>query len=344
MPSTLSTVSAIVLPSHHHFSVKAEPVPRQLLAWRERVGHIIDVLPSLAQVARPFEASIDCYQIGDRRFTDCVSDSLVLERAVARISTDNHRHFAFHIFTRGNNDWLHGQSLQRQGLQSPASILLLDLDQPIRMQRGACRVLTLFVPRAVVMGIIPNAEALHGRVLQQSSPLARLLIKQVVALSQKLSGMSLGDAARAFDVCVQLLLGAFAKQATLSGSARAAVRAAMFDSARRYVRANLSQTELSPDSLLEALQLTRPTLYRLFQHEGGLATYIRNCRLREAADELIRLPGQPVMDVAYGLGFKSASDFTRAFRRAYEMSPQDLRALARERMLCEMSGEQPQWR
>lgn len=344
MPSTISRqeqgpVSSIVLPSHHHFSVKSEPVPKQLLAWRERVGHIIDVLPSLAQVARPFEASIDCYQIGDRRFTDCVSDSLVLERAVARISTDNHRHFAFHIFTRGNNDWLHGQSLQRQGLQSPASILVLDLDQPIRMQRGACRVLTLFVPRAVVMEIVPNAEALHGRVLQQSSPLARLLIEQVLALAQDLSGMSLDDAARAFDVSVQLLLGAFGKQAKLSGSARAAVRAAMFDRARRYVHANLSKTELSPESLLEALQLTRPTLYRLFQHEGGLATYIRNCRLREAADELIRLPGQPVIEIAYGLGFQSASDFTRAFRRAYEMSPQDLRALVQERMRCKMPGE-----
>lgn len=344
MPNTTlrekqAPVSPIVLPSHHHFSVKSEPVPRQLLAWRERVGHIIDVLPSLAQVERPFEASIDRYQIGDRRFTDCVSDPLVLERSVARISTDNHRDFAFHIFIRGNNDWLEGQTLQRQRLQSPASVLVLDLDQPMRMQRGACRVLTLFVPRAVVMGIIPHAEALHGRVFQQSSPLARLLIEQVLALSQKLSGMSLEEAASAFDVSVQLLLEAFGKQAKLSGSARAALRAAMFDRARRYVHAHLSQTELSPESLLDALQLTRPTLYRLFQHEGGLATYIRNCRLREAADELIRLPEQPVMEVAYGLGFKSASDFTRAFRRAYEMSPLDLRALAQERMLGEMPGE-----
>jgi len=36
----------------------------------------------------------------------------------------------------------------------------------------------------------------------------------------------------------------------------------------------------------------------------------------------------PVTDIAYGLGFKSPSDFTRAFRRAYEISPQDFRARA----------------
>jgi AraC-like DNA-binding protein len=33
------------------------------------------------------------------------------------------------------------------------------------------------------------------------------------------------------------------------------------------------------------------------------------------------------MEIAYGLGFSSASDFTRAFRRAYGMAPQDFRAL-----------------
>ena len=80
--------------------------------------------------------------------------------------------------------------------------------------------------------------------------------------------------------------------------------------------------------MLNALQLSRPTLCRLVEHEGGLGAYIRNRRLREAADELVRSPELAVMDIAYGLGFKSASDFTRAFRRAYYIAPQDLRALA----------------
>jgi AraC-like DNA-binding protein len=35
-----------------------------------------------------------------------------------------------------------------------------------------------------------------------------------------------------------------------------------------------------------------------------------------------------VTDIAYGLGFKSASDFTRAFRRAYGMAPQEFRGLS----------------
>ena len=106
----------------------------------------------------------------------------------------------------------------------------------------------------------------------------------------------------------------------------------MFDKARRYVQANLHRASLSPESVLEALQLPRPTLYRLFEHEGGLGAYIRNRRLREAADELVKYPNLPVLDIAYGLGFKSASDFSRAFRRTYEMAPQDLRFIASQRL------------
>jgi AraC-like DNA-binding protein len=104
-------------------------------------------------------------------------------------------------------------------------------------------------------------------------------------------------------------------------------RAVMVDQVRRYVQAHLCDDELSPESVLSALQLPRSTLYRLFQHEGGLGAYIRHLRLRHAADDLVRYPHALVLDIAFGLGFKSASVFTRAFRRAYGMAPQEYRAL-----------------
>jgi AraC-like DNA-binding protein len=80
--------------------------------------------------------------------------------------------------------------------------------------------------------------------------------------------------------------------------------------------------------VVQTLQLKRATIYRWFEHEGGLGAYIRNRRLREAADELVRYPHVQVAEIAFGLGFQSASDFTRAFRRAFDMSPQDMRARA----------------
>src|ERR1700722_19844647 len=87
--------------AHSHFSVLAGPPQRQLLAWRERVGHVIDVLPSRSDLEKPFHASIDRYQVGTLVFTDCRSDLMVLERSLARISVDKVRDFVFHVFLEG---------------------------------------------------------------------------------------------------------------------------------------------------------------------------------------------------------------------------------------------------
>ena len=127
--------------------------------------------------------------------------------------------------------------------------------------------------------------------------------------------------ATTFDVCY--LPQRLARDDTCTES-----QAAMVKRVHRYVDAHLCDDQLSPESVLSALQLPRSTLYRLFQHEGGLGAYIRDLRLRHAADDLIRYPHALVLEIAFGLGFKSASVFTRAFRRAYGMAPQEYRALA----------------
>ena len=313
---------------HSHFSVQAEPPQRQLLAWRDRVGHVIDVLPASSDIEKPFQASIDRYEVGGIVFTDCRSDGMLLDRSLARISRDQVRDFAFHVFLEGDVENVAMRGAANEGASAPAKLLALDMGQPVRMRRNACRVLTFFVPGAMVEEVFPNPDAVHGRAIHDMTPVARLAVDHVAALGRNIAGMSAAAADADAQAGAQLLVAAFGKQARLGGSARAAARAAMVGQVRRYIQANLHRADLSPESVLAALRLPRPTLYRLFQHEGGLGAYIRHLRLRHAADDLVRYPHMMVTDVAYGVGFKSASDFTRAFRRAYDMAPQDFRALS----------------
>lgn len=314
------------------FDVQHLPMQQRLLAWRDAVGHVIDVQPSREALQAPFGASISRYRFGERLFTDCSSDALLLERSVARISTDNQRDYALHVFTEGSLEVVQGVGASNDARRKVASIVLLDLNQPVRMRRSKCRMLTLFVPRSIVEAALPNAEALHGRVFDTTTALSGLLIEQVAALSRELPGMDVTQAINAFDVCVQLLVAAFGRQAGLTGDGRAAVRSAMFDRARRYVRSHLHRSSLTPESVFTTLQVPRPSLYRLFEHEGGIGTYIRNCRLREACQELVVHPHRSVAEIAYGMGFGSASDFARAFRRAFDMTPQEMRTQALARL------------
>ncbi|EJL94430.1 DNA-binding domain-containing protein, AraC-type [Herbaspirillum sp. CF444] len=102
-------------------------------------------------------------------------------------------------------------------------------------------------------------------------------------------------------------------------------RNALLADIRDYIHERLDQNWLTPATIQAAFRLSRPTLYRLFEAEGGLMEYIRNCRLREAAAEMIDSPESAIVDIAYGAGFNSASDFCRAFRRAYGMTPRHFR-------------------
>ncbi|MFP3566810.1 helix-turn-helix domain-containing protein [Paraburkholderia sp. SIMBA_030] len=312
-----------------HFSTHHEAPRSQLPAWRDRLGHFLDVPISRAQLADGFSGTIESYRSGDLTFMDCRTDPVSQARSVARISTDNVRQYVFHVAVEGTIETGTGLYPKRKALQSEPGILALDMNQPMHMERSACRLLAFFLPRALVESVLPEAESIHGSVIEYKTPLTRMIPAHLADLSQNVHKMSGPEAYEAIRTCALLIAAAFGKEARLIGNARAAARTAMFGTARRYIEANLHQMDLTPESVLRASQLPRPTLYRLFEPEGGLATYIRNRRLREAADELRRYPNLAIVEIAYGLGFNSASDFNRAFRRAYDMSPGDFRALTR---------------
>ncbi|WP_346778621.1 helix-turn-helix transcriptional regulator [Burkholderia sp. Ac-20353] len=298
---------------------------RQFLEWRERIGQVMDVVPTRAQIERPFRGAIDTYWLGEFLFAVAYTDELTLERTIGRISQDNARAIAFHIVTDGDAATLVTRPGKRADAPLDVGILAVDFDQPLHVLRRACRHVTLFVPRTALQQVFPDPSALHGRVLGANEPAVQLVRQRATALSTSIDYLSFDDAYRCITEIVRLVADAFGEQAGLRGSKPAIARAIAFDAARRFVRANLAEIDLSPEHVVESLALSRATVYRMFQHEGGLDAYIRHLRLRAAADDLVRLPNLPVAEIAYSVGFKSASDFTRAFRRAYGFAPQEVR-------------------
>lgn len=310
------------------FSTRDLARDQQVLAWRTRVGHVVDVPPSREQLTDGFGADIDLFSVNGSVFTDVRSAPMALERSVARVSSDSRRDYVFHLALEGETGNVTGMRKKRSAPGSTSGLIALDLNQPFRIERPACRLLSLFVPGPTVNETLPDAESIHGRILPFDSPLTRLALDHLAATRKHIATLAPNEVAAALEAGGQLLIAAFREGTSLTGASRAAVQAVIMAKVRRYVEANLHQAELTPASVVDALQLKRATIYRWFQHEGGLGTYIRNRRLREAANELARFPQRQVTEIAYGLGFKSGSDFTRAFRRAFDVSPLDMRAHA----------------
>jgi AraC-like DNA-binding protein len=314
---------------HSNFSVQGD-ARRSFLAWQEAMSPVYDIRPPAKQVEETFDAAVSRYTIDNLSLFDIRTGPNLAVRSLGRVSTENIRDVSFSVFLEGPSAQFLGGKPQLDAPHVPSvpSILALDMDQPCTVRSFHGRILLFFVPRALVETSFPDAASLHGRRIQATTPLTRILIEHLVALNQQIIGLGKDEAHQSFLTAVELLAAAFNRQAGLSGDARAAVRAAVYGQVRRYVENNLHDPDLSPDSVLASLHLSRASVYRLFEHEGGLAAYIRNRRLRMAADELVRFPHMAVQDIAAGLGFNDASSFTRAFRRAFDIAPRELQGYA----------------
>ncbi|GAB3625828.1 AraC family transcriptional regulator [Pandoraea terrae] len=336
---TASPLSRLLLPPgppklasgivHSNFSVQGD-ARQSFLAWQERMSPVYDIRPSSKQAEDTFDASLSRYTIDNLSLFDFRTGPNLAVRSLGRVSTESVRDISFSVFLEGPPAQFLGGKPRRDAPQIPQvpSILALDMDQPCTIQSFRGRILLLFVPRALVERSFPDAASLHGRRINATTPLVRMLIEHLVALRRQIVGQSKEEAHQSFVTAVELLVAAFSREAGLSGNCRAAVRAAVYGQVRRHVEAHLHDPDLSPESVLASLRLARASVYRLFEHEGGLAAYIRNRRLRKAADELVRFPHMEVQDIAWGLGFNDASSFTRAFRRAFDIAPRELHQYA----------------
>jgi len=311
-----------------HFSVASEPRERQLPAWRDHLAGMLDVPMVRAQLATGFHGELDTYTLPDLVYHDSRTDPVTLLRSSQRIAGDRMRDYCFHVMVEGIAETETGSPQRRTSTQFVPGILALDMGQAMRMKRPTrAHALAFFLPRTVVESAIPRAEALHGKVISYTSPPARLLREHLHAMHPALSAMDDAEAGHALHVAAELILAAFDRDASQSHSARGAARAAMLGRIKHYIDAHLHSHELAPEKILGSFPVARATLYRLFEQEGGLHAYIRNRRLRKAADELVRSRSAAVAEIGDRLGFSYAADFTRAFRRAYGVPPQEFRAL-----------------
>lgn len=93
--------------------------------------------------------------------------------------------------------------------------------------------------------------------------------------------------------------------------------------ARAWVEAHLDSRE-PVARLCDYLDVSQPTLYRIFASAAGLSplAYVHRARMARAR-VLLADPTLSVKEVAHALGYEHANDFSRAFKRHFGVSPSE---------------------
>ncbi|MHA6493853.1 AraC family transcriptional regulator [Pseudomonas borbori] len=96
--------------------------------------------------------------------------------------------------------------------------------------------------------------------------------------------------------------------------------------ARQVMCRLLPQGEPKRETVAQALHLSQRTLQRRLQDEGTSFQHLLDDTRRELAEQYLAQPKLTLLEVAYLLGFADPSNFFRAFRRWFSITPSEYRA------------------
>jgi AraC-like DNA-binding protein len=180
----------------------------------------------------------------------------------------------------------------------------------------------------LLVPLLAAPDAAHGLRLAASVPYTRLLCDYLWSVWGNAPRCTEREGDAAAYSLLLLLAGGLGQAKEADETVSNAARAVRLDVIKRYIETQLESAELNAHDLVRRFGLSRASLYRLFEPEGGFVSYVRSRRLHRAA----RLLASPacrrlrILDIALESHYGSEASFSRSFRREFGLSPAELRA------------------
>jgi AraC-like DNA-binding protein len=245
---------------------------------------------------------------------------------------------------------VHGVGLGRhqtgddQRIVRPGDVMLVDITRPFDFSwsgRGSST--SLQVPTAELGMPLEAVQRAASRL--ESSPLYRIVSRHLVELTDDAERLSASPMAPALgDATLQLVRALLAGADEGGQASREIVEQTLLSQIHVYVRQNLSDPMLGPDSVAKALAVSRRQLFRVCTRADlSLEQYIIGKRLEGAKAELASPAARwrSIAAVASGWGFKDPTHFARRFKDAYGLLPREWKRLAYEELRSTARGHAP---
>ncbi|MFD9118079.1 helix-turn-helix transcriptional regulator [Streptomyces bottropensis] len=206
-----------------------------------------------------------------------------------------------------------------------------EVHPPVGLGRQVISGVGVDFPKALLPLPAARVRLLLGRRLPGQEGVGALLTGFLTGLEQQADVLRPSDAPRLGTVLIDLLAAWFAQVLDAEDALPPETRQrALTTRVRAFIRENLHDPELTPPVIAAAHHISLSYLHRLFQQDTPgetVAAWIRAQRLEGARRDLAdpNLSSTPVHTIATRWGMVRASDFTRAFRSTYGVSPVEYR-------------------
>ena len=295
---------------------------------RAMTADICDVVPLTAE--DDFHVTTVTMMTRNALLVDTRATDQEYDRTPAHVARGAMDHFQITLCVEGEMRFSSGR---REVTMGPGAICLIDMAQPNRtVLRGGgsrTRLMAIILQRAMLAPRLAHPDAATATLLPSNHPHTRLLASHYAALTLPPEPEA-GSAEATIEAIADIVAAAAGGTADIAAGVERAERHLYLAMIKRRIADNLETDALTADELCRHFQISRATLYRLFEADGGLSHYVREQRLNLAFRQLISPSAEDtrLIDLAVGMRFSSDSTFIRAFRRKFGLTPGELRELA----------------
>jgi AraC-like DNA-binding protein len=299
------------------------PLRERLDAWRTALEPVFEITPDPARSPAAFTGTIAMAHLGDALISTVRSGPQIFDRDRAHARRTGLGHFMVQTFVEGEHQGAYGENEVRRGR---GDVWILDLGQETRTHASNFANITLVIPRDRLLPLLKGGDV-HGTTLRAGSASARMIASHMDAMMDSATQLDLAEASAAVDAAALMIAGAWSSIRESRAQVTAAVRATARRAVCDYIDRHLLDDRLSPETLARVFRMSRATLYRLFDDEGGIMAYILGRRLNRCHAILAASVNgeRTIGDIAFSHGFASGAHFSRAFRRRFGMAPRDAR-------------------
>ncbi|MCQ8781808.1 helix-turn-helix domain-containing protein [Mangrovibrevibacter kandeliae] len=296
--------------------VSAYPPAQRLDVWRAAVEPLYD--PWYSGERDSFAARIRVSCTGHYLAVDKAASAQRYSRNPVHAPRELSDYVAFQGYAGGSfTGDFDGRSVSGRA----GDVHVIDLSRSIVQVTTEAADVNLLVPRARVEKYLSATP--HGVLLNGSDALRALAYSHLSETVLNAPQLDDAESGAALDAFLTMVGGAAGEEpnARAKGFARASARAV----AAGFIDRHLLDPALNATLIALRCGLSRASLFRAFEADGGIQAFITRERLLVALRRLRTEPAVPVQSIADACGFPDPSQFSRHFRQHFGFSPSEAR-------------------
>lgn len=259
-----------------------------------------------------------------------------LERSIRLINADSIDHYKLHLrVSVGTTEIETGKRLI---CLNAGECAVTDMAQFTRTRIAAGTTIVVILPRRDLDKVLARPADLHGVMLRGAA--SRLFAEQLQSLVSRMNEVTRAEMRELTQAMLYMLAACLAPSLAMLEPACQNTMNSVRDRICHFIEGQLTRPDLSMEQICKEFHLSRSTLYRLFQHLGGVASYLKERRLihihRLLSTSRSRMS---LARVAEHYGFQSQAHFSRVFRDRFGYSPRELMTDARMHVPLGPGGE-----